>query len=254
MTTTNQWHYFSSGPREAVLQRLTDDGIKIAAVYVTDPEKWPKVKPTVILAEKLGLPVTVLRRENLSEPPAELRNAPCLSVGFGFIFPVAFLRYVGPCLNVHGTLLPDYPGARSLNWVIANGEKLSGVTVHMVDQGVDTGPIILQKSFSLSPFETGASLAQKTREFEPQVVVEALRLFSEKGVSCARQQRGNGKRLADRKPEHSEIDPNRSLIDLVDDIRAADPENYPAYFYLHGQKVCIRLWRPDRPSDEKGLL
>ncbi len=254
MTTTKQWHYFSSGPREAVLQRLIHDDIKIAAVYVTDPEKWPKVKPTVILAEKLGLPVTVLRRQNLSEPSAELRNAACLSVGFGFIFPAAFLRHVGPCLNVHGTLLPDYPGARSLNWVIANGEKQSGVTVHMIDQGVDTGPIILQESFSLSPFETGTSLVQKTREFEPQVVVKALRLFTEKGATGARQQGFSGKRFADRKPEHSEIDPNRPLIELVNDIRAADPENYPAYFYLHGQKVCIRLWRPDRPSDEKGLL
>ena len=57
-------------------------------------------------------------------------------------------------LNVHGTLLPYYAGARTINWIIENGENFSGVTVHKIDKGMDTGPILLQERFAISPFDT----------------------------------------------------------------------------------------------------
>ena len=55
-----------------------------------------------------------------------------------------------------------------------------------------------------------------------------------------------GKRV----PKDSEIDPTKPLIELVNAIRACDPDEYPAFFYVEGQKVCIRLWRPDRPPED----
>jgi methionyl-tRNA formyltransferase len=247
--------YFSSGRREAVLARLLADRVDIGGVYVTDPIRWPKVAATIALARSEGLPVTILSRANLQEPPEELRGAVCLSVGFGLILPSAFLNHVAVCLNVHGTLLPDFPGARSLNWVIASGQTMSGVTVHVVDNGIDTGPIVLQRDFPLSPFETGASLARKTLELEPEVVSDALALFEAQGLAAVRvQERSGAQSFPDRTPEHSRIDPRRPLLELIDEIRAADPERYPAFFEYAGAKVCIRLWRPKKPDNEHDLI
>jgi len=98
-------------------------------------------------------------------------------------------------------------------------------------------------------------LARKTLEFEPAVVVEALALFAREGAAAARAQDARGvARLPDRIPEHSRLDPTLPLRELYDKIRAADPEGYPAYFEVAGQKVCIKLWRPDKPADESDLV
>ncbi|MBR1244200.1 hypothetical protein JQ620_29330 [Bradyrhizobium sp. AUGA SZCCT0274] len=249
------WAYFSSGPRAAVLKQLLSEDVEISGVYVTDPEYWPKVASTVDLANEMGLPVHILRRADLSTPIAALRGACCLSVGFGYILPKVFLQHVRVCLNVHGTLLPKYPGARSLNWVIANGEQESGVTVHIVDEGVDTGPIVLQRAFELSPFETSASIARKTLAFEPGVVIEALRRYERDGpLGATPQPAGQAARAPDRVPAHSQIDPEKSLSSLFNEIRAADPDRFPAHFYVDGQKVCVRVWRPEKPADESDLV
>jgi methionyl-tRNA formyltransferase len=252
--TGQRWAYLSSGPRAAVLERLLSEGFDIAGVYVTDPERWPKVVPTVSLAKEAGLPVHILRRSDLSAPPEELRDAHCLSVGFGLILPKVFLQHISICLNVHGTLLPKYPGARSLNWLLVNGERENGVTVHIVDEGVDTGPIVLQRAFNLSPFETAVSLIRKTLAFEPDVVVDALRRYQQEGLSCAIPQPPHEAAWPDRIPAHSQIDPERPLASLFNEIRAADPDRFPAHFFVDGEKVCVRLWRPDKPADEYDLI
>jgi methionyl-tRNA formyltransferase len=247
-------HYFSGGPREKVLEALIGHGHDVVAVYANDPGKWPAVCGTLEMAKAAGLPVKVVCRGDLQDLREKVRGETCLSAGFRFLLPKEILQSAKVCLNVHGSLLPEYAGARTLNWVIACGEKRSGVTVHVVDEGVDTGPILLQRSFPLSPFETGRSLYRKTLAFEPQVVLEALALYEAKGLSAVRPQTGPATRHPDRVPEHSRLDPTRPLIELVDQIRAADPDAYPAFFEIEGQRVCVRLWRPDKPEDEADLV
>lgn len=247
-------YYFSSGPRERVLRAILEAGHSVRGVFVTDPARWPKVKPTVAMAERRGIPCRVVGRRDLEGLTDTMKGQVCLSVGFGYLFPEAFVRAVKLGLNVHGSLLPRYAGARTLNWVIENGEGESGVTVHRIDVGVDTGPILLERRFPLSRFDTGASLYRKTLELEPQVVVEALARYESGQASWTPQRAGEATPCPNRVPEHSEVDPGRALLDLYDKIRAADPERYPAYFYVDGQKVCIKLWRPDKPQDEHDLL
>ena len=144
--------------------------------------------PTIERARARDIVLRVVSQRDLPAVGEQLVGETCLSVGFGLLFPPAFLASVAACLNVHGTLLPDYPGARSLNWVIECGERASGVTVHLVDEGVDTGPILLQRAFPLTWFDTGKSLARKTLAFEPMVVVEALAQFERTGAASARAQ------------------------------------------------------------------
>jgi methionyl-tRNA formyltransferase len=248
-------HYFTSGPRERVFDAIVAAGHEVAGIYVTDPARWPKVVPTIERAKARDIPARVVSRRELPALGKELAGETCLSVGFGLLFPASFLASIGACLNVHGTLLPDYPGAHSLNWVIENGEKASGVTVHLVDEGIDTGPILLQKSFPVTSFDTGKSLVRKTLEFEPAVVIEALAQFDRHGAAMARaQDLSRGKRYPDRRPKHSRIYPDRPLTDLYNTIRAADPNDYPAYFFVEGQKVCIRMWRADKPVGEEDMI
>jgi methionyl-tRNA formyltransferase len=248
-------HYFTSGARERILRAVLNAGHEVVAVYVTDPQLRPQVKATVEECRARGIRVNPVTRGDLAGLAERLRGEICLCAGFAYLFPKTFLASVAACLNVHGTLLPKYAGWRTLNWVIERGEAVSGVTVHVVDEGVDTGPIVFQRSFPLSRFETGRSLARKTAEFEPQVVLEALALFEEQGIAGVRPQPAAGvERYPDRIPEHSRLDAGRPLIDLYDQIRAADPDRYPAYFEIDGQRVCVRLWRPDKPAEEFDLI
>lgn len=248
--------YFSGGPREKVLLRLLSDGHRIRHVIVNDPARWPNVMPTIEIARAERLPVTIVgMKSDLLKIADLVSGGICLSAGFAYLFPKEFLSRVRACINVHGSLLPKYAGARTLSWCIADGEMESGVTVHLVDEGMDTGPILLQRSFPLSRFETTRSLGRKTGEIEPDVVSEALGRFELKGSAAAESQGSESiPARANRVPGHSEIDPNKSLLELFNQIRASDPDRYPAHFYLDGQKVCVRLWRPDKPPDESDLV
>ena len=209
------------------------------------------------MAKKNGLAVHILTRKDLESPPSELKNEICLSVGFGIVFPKIFLDHIKIALNVHGTLLPKYRGARTLNWVIENGEVESGVSIHIIDEHIDNGPIVYQKKFNISKFDTGISLARKTALFEPDVVVEAIKKFEKSGQINSQPQKIEGENdfyPPNRVPSHSELDPRQSLQDLYNKIRASDPEKYPAYFYIDGQKVCLKLWRENKPDSEFDLI
>lgn len=244
-------HYFSGGARERVFSALLDAGHTIERAYFNDPERWPKLLATVDLAKSIGIPVYFIRKKaELSSLIPELRGKVCLSVGFNYLFPQALLDEAEIVLNVHGSLLPKYPGARTLSWLIENGDCESGVTVHIVDKGIDSGPIILQKKFLLSPFETIKSLSIKTLEFEPAVVIEALAKYERDGVAGARPIVSSSEHPPNRIPEHSKLDPSQSLLSLFNKIRASDPDRYPAYFEIFGEKVFIRMWRPNKPDDE----
>lgn len=247
-------NYFSSGPRERVLEALLASQHEIENVFLTDPQRWPGVRRTAEIAEKANIPVRIVNRGDIVALGKELAGRFCLSVAFIYLFPPEFLQNVGLCLNVHGSLLPHYAGARTLNWTLVNGETHSGVTVHKVDSGIDTGDILLQKSFPLSVFETARSLARKTLEFEPSVVVEALNSYELGKLQFVPQDTGVAVRYANRSPADSEIDSSLPLRDLINQIRASDPDRYPAYFMLNGEKVCIRLWRPDKPESESDLI
>lgn len=249
-------HYFSGGPRLAALETLLSAGHRVREVFVNDPERWPKIRPTIARAQELRLPLTVVRRKaELDAIGERLRGAICFSAGFTYLFPQRFLETVEVCLNVHGSLLPRYPGARTLSWAIENGETESGVTVHKVDAGMDTGPILVQRAFRLSPFETTRSLAAKTAAAEPAVIVEALARYEALGAAAFTPQPPCDEPVPpNRVPAHSELDPSRSLLELFNKIRAADPDHYPAHFWLHGQKVCVRMWRPEKPADEADLI
>ncbi|MCJ2054921.1 formyltransferase family protein [Methylobacterium sp. J-070] len=247
--------YFTGGARERVLEAVLAAGHRVSEIFVNDPVRWPNVVPTLQIASCRGIKVTVItRKTDLLKHYDRLRGKQCLSAGYNYLFDDLFLETVSWCINVHGSLLPNYPGARTLGWIIENDEPRSGVTVHIVDRGVDTGAVVLQREFNVSPFETTRSLSNKTYSFEPQVVVEALSIIEQFGFTRTMPQSPNQTTHLNRVPSDGEVDTNLSLKQVFNKIRAADPEKYPAYFYHHGEKVLINLWRPDKNSDEEDLI
>ena len=98
--------------------------------------------------------------------------------GFMRILTPEFIdTYRNRILNIHPSLLPSFPGAHAHRDTIKYGVKVSGCTAHLVDEGIDSGPIILQTSVALSDWETEESLAAKILKYEHQILPKALQLL-----------------------------------------------------------------------------
>ena len=103
----------------------------------------------------------------------------CLA-GFMRLLGSAFVRrWSGRLLNVHPSLLPSFPGLHPHRQALAYGVKVSGATVHFVDDGVDTGPVILQAGVPVRPDDTEDSLSARILVEEHRLYPEAIRLFAE---------------------------------------------------------------------------
>ena len=92
--------------------------------------------------------------------------------------PFFVKKYKNKIINIHPSLLPLFPGAHAHRDVIEAGVTKSGCTVHFVDEGVDTGPIILQESLVISPQETEETLGKKILTLEHRLFPKALNLLS----------------------------------------------------------------------------
>jgi phosphoribosylglycinamide formyltransferase-1 len=93
--------------------------------------------------------------------------------------PEFIARFRHAIVNVHPALLPAFPGVRSVEQALDYGVKVSGVTVHFVDEGVDSGPIILQRSFELPYSRDIAAIEQKIHEIEHELLPRAVSLIAE---------------------------------------------------------------------------
>jgi len=88
-------------------------------------------------------------------------------------------RYTGRILNIHPALLPSFKGSRSIKDAFDYGVKITGVTVHFVDEKMDHGPIILQKAVQIQEDDTLESLEKKIHKIEHRLYPQALRLYVE---------------------------------------------------------------------------
>src|SRR5215510_55622 len=112
----------------------------------------------------------------------------------GLVCPAGFMRVLGPTfvrrfggrlMNVHPSLLPAFPGLAAQRQALDYGVRVAGATVHFVDEGVDTGPIILQAGVPVQPDDTEESLAARILREEHRLYPEAIRLFAEGRLSVA---------------------------------------------------------------------
>lgn len=114
------------------------------------------------------------------------KESPDLIVLAGFmkILPVSIIdSFPGRIINIHPSLLPAFPGLHAQQQAVTAGVKVAGCTVHFVDKGCDTGPIILQKTEPVRDDDTAATLAERLLAREHEVLVEAVRLIEQGRVA-----------------------------------------------------------------------
>jgi phosphoribosylglycinamide formyltransferase 1 len=100
--------------------------------------------------------------------------------GFMELLTAEFIRaYAGRMINVHPALLPAFPGLRAIEQALDYGVKVGGVTIHFVDEGVDTGPVLLQEAFDLPYHRDIAAIEQRVHEIEHRLLPRAVRLIAE---------------------------------------------------------------------------
>ncbi len=100
--------------------------------------------------------------------------------GYMRILSSYFIKmYKNRIINIHPALLPSFPGLHAQRQAVEHGVKVSGCTVHFVDEGVDSGPIILQKAVEVKDNDTEESLSEKTLKEEHQIYPRAIQLFSQ---------------------------------------------------------------------------
>jgi len=103
----------------------------------------------------------------------------CLAGFMRLLSPVLIRAFPQRIMNVHPSLLPAFPGLHAQKQAIEYGAKVTGVTVHFVDEGLDSGPVILQRTLEVQPEDTEDTLADRLLPVEHQTYADAVRLFCE---------------------------------------------------------------------------
>ena len=103
----------------------------------------------------------------------------CLAGYMRILGPVFVRHFEGRLLNIHPALLPAFPGLHAQRQALEHGVRIAGATVHFVDEGVDTGPIVLQAAVSVRQDDTEATLSDRILAEEHRIYPEAIRLFAE---------------------------------------------------------------------------
>ncbi len=156
------------------------------AVVVSDR---PGVK-ALERAQEAGIPVAVVEfasfgsRQEFSAEVARIQREHhvdlSVSAGFARILSPNYFAAVGvPYINSHPALLPAFPGAHGVRDALAHGVKVSGTTIHLCDEGIDTGPIIAQEAVAVADGDTEESLHQRIKEVEQRLYPDVIRLFAQ---------------------------------------------------------------------------
>jgi methionyl-tRNA formyltransferase len=195
------------------------------------------------LAEEHGVPVLLRNRPDDDALLTSLKEADAdVIVATNWrtwIPPAVFTNSRLGTLNVHDSLLPAYAGFAPLIWALLNGEEEVGVTAHMMDEDLDAGDIVLQRSVPVGPRDTTTDLFRKTLELFGPITVDGLALLATGNAQLTKQDQSKASFFHKRSLEDSRIDWTWPAEDLDRLVRAqADP--YPNAFTFHrGERVRV---------------
>ena len=160
-------------------------------------------------------------------------------VAYGQILPRDVLEIPRlACLNVHASLLPRWRGAAPIQAAIAGGDRETGVTVMYMDEGLDTGDILLQRKIEILPSNTGGSLHDRLAQVAPEALLESLRLLAAGKAPRIPQDNALASYAPKLKREHGQIDWSESAEAIERKIRAFNP--WPgAFMILDGRNLKI---------------
>ena len=246
------------------LEAMLSHGRNVIAV-VTQPDRRKgrgrKLAPPPVKEAALREKIPVLQPDTIKSAAflSEIENLkPDIIVvtAYGKILPGPLLslpRY--GTINVHGSLLPQYRGAAPIQWALINGEAETGVTIMQMDEGMDTGDILLPRAIPIAPEDTAGSLAEKLSVLGGELLVEALDLLTEDKLVSRKQDDAAATYAPLLSKKDGRIDWEKSASTISCLIRGLDP--WPsAYTTLDGK--WMRLFVPEvrdgEVSDAPGTI
>ena len=246
---------FAGTPRFAVptLERLVEAGFNVRLV-VTQPDR-PRGRGMALVASpvkesalKHGLPVAqpdkIKNNAVFQATLGGIQPDAVIVVGYGRIIPqwMIDLPRLGN-LNAHASLLPKYRGAAPIQWAIAQGERVTGVTTMRIDAGLDTGPILLQRELAITADDTAESLAPRLAAMGAEMMVETLRGLDAGTIHPLPQDDSRATLAPILKREDGEIDFRRSATQIWNRLRGFQP--WPgAYTSFRGKNLHVWSARP----------
>lgn len=229
------------------LEHLIEVGHDVCLV-VTQPDKAKgrgkkmQAPPVKITAEAAGIPVFQpqrVRTDESIEVLASYQADVIVVIAFGQILPKRILELTPyGCVNVHASLLPKYRGAAPIQWAILSGEEVTGVTTMQMDEGIDTGDMLLKTEIPIEETDTGGSLQEKIAVIGASACVETLNLLQEGSLEAIPQGESTTAYASLLSKDMGNIDWSRSAIEIERWIRGLNP--WPsAYTQLDEKRLKI---------------
>ena len=233
----------------ASLEALIDSRHEIQAV-VTQPDK-PKGRkgeltpsPVKVVAEEKGIKVyqpLKVRDEEFVKTLRAYNPDVIVVVAFGQIIPLSILQMPKfGCVNIHGSLLPKYRGAAPIQWAVLDGEKETGITTILMDEGIDTGDILLKKTIQIDTDETSGSLFDKLMALGAETILETLDELEKGNLTPTKQGESPTAYAKMLTKAMGLIDFTKSAKELDCFVRGMDP--WPSAYTLLSGKT-LKLWK-----------
>lgn len=240
----------------AVLEPLLESGHAIVAVVQNGRKvpRWerkllelqaritPRMPSPLCEAVRQRIPIRWMEHLDATEIESLRAFKPDLLItcGFSIILPESILSIprIG-CINVHTALLPKHRGPNPCAWVIHDGDTQSGVTIHVTESGIDTGAILAQESFDLTPTDTSMDVYLASCALTAEMIPETIRDIAANGFGNAREQDESEATYDERfNDEQSRVDWTQSAVAIERLVRAAHAYA-PAWFQFGKNHVRL---------------
>lgn len=244
----------------ASLAELVAAGHEIAAAYTQPPKpsgRGRKLTPSPVqaIAEAHGIEVRTpngFRRPEVREAFAALDVEAAIVVAYGFILPREILEAprLG-CFNLHASLLPRWRGAAPIHRAIMAGDQVTGVQVMRMEEGLDTGPVLLSETVAIRDDDTAASLTDRLAQIGAQLLPRFLSALERGGLSETRQTEEGATYAGKISPLEAKIEWERPAREVDCRIRGLSP--YPgAWFDARSERVKVLMSRVAAGSGAPG--
>lgn len=186
-------------------------------------------------------PEKVRKNQEFIDAIKELKPDVICVVAYGKILPKEILEIpLLGSINVHGSLLPKYRGAAPIQWAVLNGDKTTGITTMYMDEGMDTGDIILKEETKIDEDETTGELWERLSKMGGKLLIKTLEKI-EKGTAPRKKQEGDFSNAPMLEKEMSKIDwEEKNAAEIKNLVRGLNPI-MGAYSYIDGKK--LKIWK-----------